>query len=149
MNWYMQAFRKYADFTGRARRSEYWFFYLINGVISTVLITIMQIVGFATLLGIYATSPNNPGGMPSGISAGGIIIMVLVGITAFVYGLAAIVPTLAVRARRLHDTGRSGWFQLLALIPVIGEIVLIIFMIEDSNPGDNQWGPNPKADLAV
>ncbi|MFB5268230.1 DUF805 domain-containing protein [Paenibacillus enshidis] len=61
-----------------------------------------------------------------------------------IYGLAVLLPSLAVGARRLHDTGRSGWWLLLNLIPLIGSIILIVFMIQDSRFGDNQYGPNPK-----
>ena len=66
------------------------------------------------------------------------------GILANLYGLAVLVPGIAVSVRRLHDTGRSGWWLLIAFIPCIGGIVLLIFMVQDSNPGDNQFGPNPK-----
>jgi uncharacterized membrane protein YhaH (DUF805 family) len=61
-----------------------------------------------------------------------------------IYGLAVLVPALAVGARRLHDTGRSGWMQLIGFIPLIGAIVLIVFYAQDGKAGDNQYGPNPK-----
>lgn len=61
-----------------------------------------------------------------------------------IYALAVLLPALAVQVRRLHDTGRTGWWILLSLIPVIGTIVLIVFYCLDSEPGDNQYGPNPK-----
>jgi uncharacterized membrane protein YhaH (DUF805 family) len=61
-----------------------------------------------------------------------------------IYSLAVLIPSLAVGVRRLHDTGKSGWWLLLALIPVVGVIVLLVFMCQDSNPGQNQYGPNPK-----
>lgn len=67
-----------------------------------------------------------------------------IGLLALIYSLALLVPSLSVAARRLHDTGRTGWWQLLLLIPLIGAIVLIIFLVQDSTPGDNQYGPNPK-----
>ncbi len=65
------------------------------------------------------------------------------------YGLAVLVPCLAVGARRLHDTGRSGWWQLLLLIPLIGLIVMIVFWVMESAPGDNLYGPNPRAASAI
>jgi uncharacterized membrane protein YhaH (DUF805 family) len=61
-----------------------------------------------------------------------------------IYGLAALIPTLAVTVRRLHDTGRSGWWILIGLIPIVGTIILIVFLATDSQPGNNQYGPNPK-----
>lgn len=66
------------------------------------------------------------------------------GFLALIYSLALLVPYLSVGARRLHDTGKSGWFQLLLLIPLIGFIVLVVLWAQDSSPGDNQHGPNPK-----
>jgi uncharacterized membrane protein YhaH (DUF805 family) len=67
------------------------------------------------------------------------------GVLGGLYSLAIVIPSLAVSVRRLHDTGRSGWWLLLCLIPLIGSIVLIVFMAQDSQPGSNQYGPNPKA----
>ncbi|RDU37217.1 DUF805 domain-containing protein [Neobacillus piezotolerans] len=66
------------------------------------------------------------------------------GILSGLFSLAIIIPSLAVTARRLHDTGRSGWMMLLALIPLIGGIILLVFAAQDSKPGTNQYGPNPK-----
>ena len=104
-------FGQYAGFSGRARRSEYWFFVLFYFIV-TVVVTIIDAVIGSPILG-------------------------------YVLVLALIVPTLAVAARRLHDTGRSGWWQLIALVPVIGSIVLIVFYVQDSH-SDNQHGPSPK-----
>ncbi|MBE8718959.1 DUF805 domain-containing protein [Cellvibrio polysaccharolyticus] len=66
------------------------------------------------------------------------------GLIALIYSLALLLPSISVAARRLHDTGRSGWWQLLALIPLIGAIIVIIFLVQDSTPGDNKYGSNPK-----
>jgi uncharacterized membrane protein YhaH (DUF805 family) len=68
------------------------------------------------------------------------------GLFSGIYALAMLIPSLAVGARRLHDTGRSGWWQLLSLIPVLGVLVLIFFFAQDSQPGDNQYGTNLKSD---
>jgi uncharacterized membrane protein YhaH (DUF805 family) len=121
MNWYLEVLRKYAVFDGRARRKEYWYFFLINTVISIFLAfidsftgTISEDVGIGLLDGLYA--------------------------------LAVLIPGTAVTVRRLHDTDRSGWWILIGLIPVIGGIALLVFMVLDSTPGDNQYGPNPKAE---
>lgn len=113
MNWYLGVLKKYAEFSGRARRKEYWMFFLFNFIIALVLGVIEGIIGSAGILGI-------------------------------VYALAVLVPSLAVGARRLHDTGRSGWWLLILLVPVIGVIVLLVFMVLDSESGKNQYGPNPK-----
>ena len=113
MNWYLDVLKKYAVFQGRARRKEYWMFFLFNIIIGAVLGLIDGLVG-------------GPG------------------ILANLYSLAVLIPGLAVTFRRLHDTNRSGWWVLISLIPLIGFIVLIVFMAQDSQPGDNQYGPNPK-----
>ena len=104
-------FNQYAGFTGRARRSEYWFFVLF------------------TFLVYLAAS----------------VVDAVLGIPLFtlVVGLGLLVPTLAVSVRRLHDTGRSGWWMLLSLVP-FGGIVLIVFDCLDSEPGPNRFGPSPK-----
>ena len=78
------------------------------------------------------------------------IIDVVVGLGFLqpIYALAVLLPALAVSVRRLHDTGRAGWWLLLILLPLIGPIILIVFWVQDSNPGDNGFGPNPKAVMA-
>ncbi|GMA18211.1 DUF805 domain-containing protein [Arsenicicoccus piscis] len=113
-------FNKYVDFTGRARRSEYWWWVL-----------------FTTVLGIVAGLLDQLLGTDYSNSSGG-------GIVQTITSLAVLLPSLAVLARRLHDTGRSGWWMLIGLIPVIGWIVLLVFTVSDSNPQANQYGPNPK-----
>lgn len=70
------------------------------------------------------------------------------GLLGALFALALLVPSLAVGVRRLHDIGRSGWWLLIGLIPVIGWIVLIVFAVQDSQPGDNEYGPNPKGVVA-
>ena len=110
-------FGNYATFTGRARRSEYWYFVLFNFLVSFVL----------NLLAGAISHGEGP-------------IMFLPAI----WGLAVAIPSLAVSIRRLHDTGKVGWWVLIGLIPIVGEIVLIVFLATDSQPGTNQFGPNPK-----
>ncbi len=114
-NYYVRAFKKYADFNGRARRSEYWYFFLFNIIALMVAAGIDSLYGMPVLYGIYA--------------------------------LASFIPGLAVAIRRLHDTDKSGWFILIALIPLIG-LILIYFMCVDGTPGTNKYGPNPKEVLA-
>ena len=118
MNWYIEVLKKYATFSGRARRKEYWMFVLVNCLV-------------AAGLGIIEAV------MRGGSSDGAIL--------ANLYLLAVLLPSLAVAARRLHDTNRSGWLLLISLIPLVGAIVLLIFLVEDSRPGDNKYGPNPKS----
>lgn len=119
MNWYITVLKKYAVFSGRARRSEYWFFVLFNMIVAFVLGFIDGFLGL--------------GDMEAGI-----------GLLGTIYGLAVIIPSIAVGVRRLHDTNRSGWWLLISLVPLIGAIVLIVFFVMDSTPGDNRFGPNPK-----
>lgn len=123
MNWYLAVLKKYAVFEGRARRKEYWFFVLFN-----LLITL----GLTMIDGVTGTLDPRGG----------------VGLLSGLYTLAVIIPAIAVSVRRLHDTDRSGWWFLIAFIPVIGPIVLLVFMALDGTPGDNRFGPNPKLTAA-
>lgn len=112
----------YANFSGRARRAEYWWFTLFSVVLQVVLF------GLAVLLG------NTVGGIAGAIP---IILYVLV-------YLALLVPALAVAIRRLHDTGKTGWLLLIAFIPLVGPLVLLFFMATDGDRESNQYGPSPK-----
>ena len=120
MNWFLVVLKKYATFSGRAQRAEYWWFYLI----STLIIIGLSLIDQAT-----GTLDEETG----------------MGLLTTLYSLAILIPSIAVGVRRLHDTGRSGWWLLIGLIPVIGSIVLIVFFVLDSEPGDNAYGANPKA----
>ncbi|TVQ91594.1 MAG: DUF805 domain-containing protein [Chromatiaceae bacterium] len=123
MNWYLEVLRKYSVFTGRARRKEYWFFQLFNIIILIVLAVLDASTG--------TLQPELGLGLLSGL-----------------YWLAVLLPGLAVAVRRLHDTNRTGWWLLLVLIPLLGGIILLVFMLLDSQPGENQHGPNPKGVMA-
>lgn len=114
---------QYATFSGRARRSEFWFFLLF----CIIAIITAGIVG--AVIGAIV------GGTESAMTFGVILY--------YLCALALILPTLAVTVRRLHDIGRSGWWILIGLVPFIGAIIMLIFNITDSKP-DNQYGPNPK-----
>jgi uncharacterized membrane protein YhaH (DUF805 family) len=121
LNWYLGVWKKYAVFDGRARRTEYWMFVLINWLIGMAFSFVHRITGYfseSAALGISTLS--------------------------LIYSLAVFIPTLAVQVRRLHDTGRSGWWLLIAFVPLVGAIILLVFFCLDSNPGSNQYGPNPK-----
>lgn len=124
MHWYLAVWRNYLGFTGRAQRSEYWYFQLFNLIIFIVLAVIDA--SFGTL------HPEVGMGLLSGL-----------------YWLAVLLPSIAVTVRRLHDTGRSGWWLLLVFVPLIGGIIVLVFMLLDSQPGQNQHGPNPKGVMAA
>ena len=122
MNWYLKVLKQYADFSGRARRKEYWMFTLFNMIIIFVLMLIIAI-GVAT--------------KSSALSVIGMILYCI-------YNLALIVPILAVCVRRLHDVGKSGWFYFIGFIPFVGIIILLVWFCTDSQAGENEWGANPK-----
>lgn len=120
--WKKALTKDYANFNGRARRSEYWYYTLMNFII---------LIGLQILIGICA------------MSSLGVVSMIL-GIVYFIYALATLVPSLAVAVRRLHDTGKSGWFFLIALVPIIGSIWLLVLFCTDGDQGENAYGPDPK-----
>jgi uncharacterized membrane protein YhaH (DUF805 family) len=116
--WKKVVLENYANFQGRARRAEFWWYFLANVIISVVLNIIDAVIGL---------------GMGGGI-----------GVLGLIYSLAVLIPGLAVAVRRLHDTDKSGWWLLLALIPLVGIIVLIVFWATDGDPRPNQYGPSEK-----
>lgn len=120
-------FSKYADFSGRATRSEYWYFYLFN-----------FLVGMVYYIALFAMLGS---GSRDSSAAGYLSVMIII------YALVMTIPSLAVTVRRLHDTGHSGWWIFLNLIPVIGSIVLFIWFITDSDPDTNEYGDNPKQEF--
>lgn len=113
MEWYLKVLKNYVGFGGRARRKEYWMFYLFNFIIALVLAILGAFMDFAIVL-------------------------------SYLYSLAIFIPSLAVLFRRLHDTGRSGWWFLISFVPLVGAIVLLVFTCQDSEAGPNKYGPNPK-----
>ena len=119
MNWYLKALKQYANFNGRARRKEYWMFVLFNAAFAIVAMILDNILGIT-------------------------IEDVGYGPLYGLYGLAVLIPGLAVAVRRLHDVGKSGWMILIALIPIIGGIWLIVLMATDGDLGENKYGQNPK-----
>ena len=119
MDWYLDVLtNKYATFSGRARRKEYWMFLLINLVVSVALALIDSLIGSVSESGM--------------------------GLLSSVYSIGVLIPSLALSVRRLHDIGRTGWWVLISIIPVIGAVVLLVFMLLDSEPGSNRYGANPK-----
>jgi uncharacterized membrane protein YhaH (DUF805 family) len=118
MNWYLTALKKYAVFSGRSRRKEYWMFCLFSLIFAAAAMAVDGVLG-------------------SAIGVGYRVVYML-------YSLAVFIPSIAVSVRRLHDVGKSGWFLLIAFIPLIGFIWLIILVCSDSEAGTTQYGPNPK-----
>ena len=118
MSWYLEVLKKYAVFDGRAGRPEYWYFVLFNFIASIVL-------GIAdSLMGTFSSDAH-------------------MGLLEGIYSLAVLCPSIAVGIRRLHDIGRSGWWLLVGLIPLVGWIILIIWAATESDTGANQYGPGP------
>jgi uncharacterized membrane protein YhaH (DUF805 family) len=117
MGWYREVFRRAGDFEGRSRRSEFWVFTGISTTIAAVLL------GLDIGTGILATTR--------------------VGILFTAYALVAIVPQVAVGCRRLHDIGRSGWWQLAVVVPVVGIVVLIVFWATRGDHLPNRYGVDP------
>ena len=120
MNWFLMVLKKYATFSGRAQRAEYWYFLLFSSLIVIALSVIDSLTG----------SYNEETGW---------------GLLSGLFSIAVLIPSIAVGVRRLHDTARTGWWLLIGMIPLIGTIVLIVLFVQDSTPGDNAYGPNPKA----
>ena len=114
MNSYLDVLKKYAVFSGRARRKEYWMYTLFTALVSIVLLAIDWALGTLPIL------------------------------TAL-YAVATVIPSLAVMVRRLHDTGRSGWWYFISFVPLVGGIVLFVFTVLEGEPHDNAYGPTPKA----
>ena len=118
MNWYLDAWKNYVNFQGRARRKAFWMFVLFN------LIAIFALNFVEGAIGLRGEGDY--------------------GILSGLYSLAVLLPALGLAVRRLHDTGRSGWWILIGLVPLIGGIILLVFYVLDSQPGTNRYGPNPK-----
>ena len=120
MNYFIDCLtKKYACFSGRARRQEYWLFVLFNAIAGIIINVIGGVLAGATGVDAFA-------------------------FLGAIYNLAVLIPSFAVFCRRMHDTGRSGWWWLIGLIPFVGIIVLLVFCCLDSQPGENKYGPNPK-----
>lgn len=120
MKWYLGVLKKYAVFSGRARRKEYWMFFLFNWIFSIAAVLLDNLIGTA----------NSDTGY---------------GVISIIYSLAVLLPSLAVGIRRLHDLGKSGWWIFIALIPLVGAIWLIVLFATAGQPVENQYGPDPKA----
>lgn len=121
LGYWLGCFRKYATFSGRARRAEYWWYTLFTTIL------------YAAFIGIGVAIDGATDG--SGVAPGVVIFVFIVGV---------FLPSLAVTFRRLHDAGMTGAFFLLGVIPAIGGIILLILTVLPGNPGPNQYGPDPR-----
>ncbi|CDG87380.1 DUF805 domain-containing protein [Xenorhabdus bovienii] len=117
MNWYLNVLKNYANFSGRARRKEYWMFTLFNYIAIIVLCVLGSAISETLGVGLLG-----------------------------IYAIVIFIPSLAVMIRRLHDTNRSGWWFLLAFVPILSIALLVFFCLEGSK-GDNDFGANPKGML--
>ena len=123
MNWYLKCLKQYIDFWGRARRKEYWMFTLWN-------VVIIMFLAALEAIGTEIESDSFVSYIP----------MVLY----LLYGLFILIPSFTVSVRRLHDIGKSGWWILIGLIPLIGSIILLVWYCREGQRCENEWGPDPK-----
>ncbi|OXA81845.1 Uncharacterized membrane protein YhaH, DUF805 family [Flavobacterium aquidurense] len=128
IEWYKKAvFENYADFTGRARRSEYWYFRLAT----TVIFLLFIILGVV----VYATTSNGP--LAVGLACGLLVL----------YSLLTLIPSLSVSVRRMHDIGKSGWTILVSMIPLVGPIWILVLLFTEGDSGENYYGADPKSEV--
>ncbi|MBR4839614.1 MAG: DUF805 domain-containing protein [Paludibacteraceae bacterium] len=125
MDWYIKGLKNYTEFEGRARRKEYWMFILIHSIVLLAL-TFLFILLFDTIrsIGVVAT---------------------LFPYFIYVFASFAIIPTISVTIRRLHDVNKSGWHFFNILKPIVGIIWLLVLLFKAGDKGDNKYGPDPKA----
>ncbi len=116
MDWYIKVIQNYTNFKGRARRKEFWMFYLYNLIIAAVISGIDSLLGFRFGLG-YLT---------------------------LIYFIFLLVPYIALCVRRLHDIGKKGTWLFVGFIPLVGAIWLLVFMVTEGQAFTNEYGPNPK-----
>ena len=128
MEWYLKVLKLYADFNGRARRTEYWMFVLFYSLISIAALILDIILGFDFKYEIMGQT------VSTGYGWGYLLVYAL-----------HFLPALGAVVRRLHDVGKSGWMYLIILIPLIGIIWFLVLLVKDSQEGENKYGPNPKA----
>jgi uncharacterized membrane protein YhaH (DUF805 family) len=131
MEWMLMPVRRYADFSGRSRRKEYWMFFLGVFIVSIV----FSVLFMATIGSVSGFESGRAMNGPSSI----------LGLIFLVFVLALIVPSIAVQVRRFHDQDKSGWFVLLSLIPYVGGLIVLVFMLLEGTSGTNRYGSDPKA----
>ena len=134
MEWMLLPLRRYAEFSGRSRRNEFWMFFLFQILVSTAIGIVFGRPTYETGAGFFgfATFYNSTGGVVQNL-----------------FGLAMFIPSLAVSVRRLHDIDRSGWFLLLLFVPILGWFTLFVMYCLDGNRGYNRFGPDPKNPMDI
>ena len=132
MDWMLKPLRHYADFTGRARRREFWSWFLAVWVLMFVFMYLDSALGLGGTFTSYRT------GNSMGFNMTG-------GLLSLLFGLATLLPSLAVGARRLHDVGKSGWFLLFIVVLIFGWIYLLYLFVQPGVSGPNEYGPDPKS----
>jgi len=134
MEWMLLPLRRYAEFSGRSRRKEFWLFFLFQILVSTAIGIVFGRPTYETSAGFLGVSTfyNSTGGVVQNL-----------------FGLAMLIPSLAVSVRRLHDIDRSGWFLLLLFVPILGWFTLFVMYCLDGNRGYNRFGPDPKNPMDI
>ncbi|MFN4221191.1 MULTISPECIES: DUF805 domain-containing protein [Novosphingobium] len=136
MEWMLMPYRRYADFSGRSRRKEYWMFALLSFIVAMICVSLMLAGGMT----FDESGPAEPGGL----FYAGLALLAI-------WGIASFIPSIAVQVRRFHDQDKSGWFILLGFIPYVGGLIVFIFMCIEGTRGPNRFGADPKnpTDLEV
>lgn len=126
---------KYATFSGRARRSEYWWFFLF-GVLSSLVANVLDAL-------VFGVSVEPVGTVQDATTSGLDVFYFVPSIFGLALGIALLLPSISVAVRRLHDRGKSGWWWWLWLLPIIGWIIMLIWYVSRGTIGPNAYGPDP------
>lgn len=135
MKWYLMTLKNYANFSGRARRKEYWMSTLVEGIIIGVMLAFITSSLFSLSVSMLNDQP---------VDTRQLAILTISYVMLALYSLATFLPRLAVIVRRLHDTDRSGWCIFVSLIPLVGVFILLYFLCQNGTVGNNQYGQDPK-----
>ena len=141
MEWMLMPYRRYADFSGRSRRMEYWMFTLLSAIVGTVIVLLM-------FGGMPLDAMSDPNALAADAQPGALFYVGAV--IAAVWGLGSLIPSIAVTVRRFHDRDMSGWWYLgfivASAIPIVGfvaSIALLVLMVLPGTKGPNRFGPDP------
>ena len=131
MEWMILPYKRYADFSGRSRRLEYWMFTLFYILVIALLVILAVAFDPSWQTGVVGDED---------LGAASAAVLIVLGL----FALGSIIPSIAVAVRRFHDQDKSGWMYLLSFIPYVGGIIVLVFMCFDGTPGENSYGPDPK-----